>query len=105
MRFSMWSVHRRLCDCGHANQAPKQNSSESCAAWLTGLVWSDHSGPRGSPRCRNHPKTGGPMRIALFSTCIVDAMYPRVALATVRILERLGHEVVFPPGQGCCSQM
>ncbi|NUL48169.1 (Fe-S)-binding protein [Cellulosimicrobium funkei] len=45
------------------------------------------------------------MRIALFATCIVDAMYPRVALATVRILERLGHEVVFPPGQGCCSQM
>lgn len=45
------------------------------------------------------------MKIALFSTCIVDAMYPRVALATVRILERLGHEVVFPTGQGCCSQM
>ncbi|MFD5868993.1 (Fe-S)-binding protein [Corynebacterium sp. NPDC060344] len=45
------------------------------------------------------------MRIALFSTCIVDAMYPKVALATVRILERLGHEVVFPAGQGCCSQM
>lgn len=45
------------------------------------------------------------MRIALFSTCIVDAMYPKVALATVRVLERLGHEVVFPPGQGCCSQM
>lgn len=45
------------------------------------------------------------MKIALFSTCIVDAMYPKVALATVRILERLGHRVVFPPGQGCCSQM
>ena len=45
------------------------------------------------------------MRIALFATCIVDAMYPKVALATVRVLERLGHEVVFPPGQGCCSQM
>lgn len=45
------------------------------------------------------------MRIALFATCIVDAMYPKVALATVRILERLGHEVVFPQGQGCCSQM
>ena len=44
------------------------------------------------------------MRIALFATCIVDAMYPKVALATVRILERLGHEVVFPQGQGCCSQ-
>ncbi|MCP3425485.1 (Fe-S)-binding protein [Rothia sp. AR01] len=45
------------------------------------------------------------MRIALFSTCIVDAMYPRVARATVEILERLGHEVIFPPGQTCCSQM
>ncbi|WP_018297866.1 (Fe-S)-binding protein [Corynebacterium lubricantis] len=45
------------------------------------------------------------MKIALFSTCIVDAMYPKVALATVRILERLGHQVVFPSGQGCCSQM
>lgn len=45
------------------------------------------------------------MRVALFSTCIVDAMYPRVARATVKILERLGHEVVFPQGQTCCSQM
>ena len=45
------------------------------------------------------------MKIALFATCIVDAMYPRVAKATVDILERLGHEVVFPPGQACCSQM
>ena len=45
------------------------------------------------------------MKIALFATCIVDAMYPRVARATVQILERLGHEVVFPSGQACCGQM
>lgn len=45
------------------------------------------------------------MRIALFATCIVDAMYPSVAQATVEILERLGHEVVFPSGQACCGQM
>ncbi len=45
------------------------------------------------------------MRIALFSTCIVDGIYPRVAKATVDILERLGHEVVYPSGQTCCSQM
>jgi L-lactate dehydrogenase complex protein LldE len=45
------------------------------------------------------------MKIALFATCIVDAMYPRVAQATVQILERLGHEVVFPSGQACCGQM
>lgn len=45
------------------------------------------------------------MKIALFATCIVDAMYPRTARATVAILERLGHEVVFPSGQACCGQM
>lgn len=36
------------------------------------------------------------MRIALFATCIVDAMYPEVARDTVTVLERLGHEVVSP---------
>jgi len=45
------------------------------------------------------------MRIALFSTCIVDAMYPSTARATVEILERLGHTVIFPKGQACCGQM
>ena len=38
------------------------------------------------------------MRIALFATCIVDAMYPKVALATVRILERLGEKVQLAAG-------
>lgn len=45
------------------------------------------------------------MKIALFATCMVDAMFPRVAVATTRILERLGHEVIFPENQGCCGQM
>ncbi|RAV34640.1 (Fe-S)-binding protein [Corynebacterium heidelbergense] len=45
------------------------------------------------------------MKVALFATCIVDAMYPEVAQDTVRILERLGHTVVFPEGQACCGQM
>lgn len=45
------------------------------------------------------------MKIALFSTCIVDAMFPQAAMATTHILERLGHTVVFPRGQACCGQM
>ena len=45
------------------------------------------------------------MRIALFATCLADAMFPRAAQATVVLLERLGHEVVFPAGQTCCGQM
>ncbi|PRY19439.1 (Fe-S)-binding protein [Pseudosporangium ferrugineum] len=45
------------------------------------------------------------MRIALFVTCLADTLFPAAAKATVRLLERLGHEVVFPPGQTCCGQM
>ncbi len=45
------------------------------------------------------------MRVALFATCVVDTMLPQVAMATARVLERLGHEVVVPPGQSCCGQM
>jgi L-lactate dehydrogenase complex protein LldE len=32
-------------------------------------------------------------------------MFPQVGQATVRLLERLGHEVVFPREQTCCGQM
>ncbi|HEY5821616.1 MAG TPA: (Fe-S)-binding protein [Propionibacteriaceae bacterium] len=45
------------------------------------------------------------MKIALFITCLADAMYPDVGRATVTVLERLGHEVDFPPAQTCCGQM
>ena len=45
------------------------------------------------------------MRIALMATCLADALVPSVARATVTVLERLGHEVVFPDGQTCCGQM
>ena len=45
------------------------------------------------------------MRIALFVTCLADTMFPAAAKATVQLLERLGHEVVFPAGQTCCGQM
>ncbi len=45
------------------------------------------------------------MRIALFVTCLADAVFPQVGQATVRLLERLGHQVVFPTGQTCCGQM
>ena len=45
------------------------------------------------------------MRIALFVTCLADTLFPDVGRATVTVLERLGHEVVFPPDQTCCGQM
>ena len=44
------------------------------------------------------------MRVALFVTCLVDAMFPEAGKATVGLLERLGHQVSFPAGQTCCGQ-
>lgn len=45
------------------------------------------------------------MRVALFVTCLADTFFPDTARATVRLLERLGCEVVFPEQQTCCGQM
>jgi len=45
------------------------------------------------------------MRIALFATCVGDTLFPRAGIATVALLERLGHEVSFPEAQTCCGQM
>src|SRR6476619_5387650 len=45
------------------------------------------------------------MKIALFVTCLGDVLFPDVGRATVTVLERLGHEVVFPSAQTCCGQM
>ncbi|CAM3902792.1 (Fe-S)-binding protein [Nocardiopsis rhodophaea] len=45
------------------------------------------------------------MRIALFVTCLNDTLFPDTGRAVVRLLERLGHEVVFPESQTCCGQM
>jgi L-lactate dehydrogenase complex protein LldE len=45
------------------------------------------------------------LRVALFITCLADTLFPDVGRATVAVLERLGHEVVFPEEQTCCGQM
>ena len=45
------------------------------------------------------------MRIALFITCVGDTISPEAGKGVVHVLERLGHEVVFPAGQTCCGQL
>ncbi len=54
---------------------------------------------------RSPTRGDGRLRVALFITCIGDAVAPEVGRATVAVLERLGHEVVFPAQQTCCGQM
>ena len=55
------------------------------------------------------PSCGGikfsAMRLALFPACFNDALFPRTAVATVRLLEKLGHQVAVPRGQTCCGQV
>lgn len=45
------------------------------------------------------------MRISLFITCYNDLLFPSTGIAVVKLLERLGHEVIFRPQQTCCGQM
>ncbi len=42
--------------------------------------------------------------VQLFVTCLVDALYPQVGMATVDVLESQGCQVQFPEGQTCCGQ-
>jgi L-lactate dehydrogenase complex protein LldE len=44
------------------------------------------------------------VRVSLLVTCLGDALFPEVGLATVRLLRRLGHQVEFPKAQTCCGQ-
>src|SRR3974390_54028 len=45
------------------------------------------------------------MRVELFATCLIDALFPDAGRATVQVLERLGQTVEFPLEQTCCGQM
>jgi L-lactate dehydrogenase complex protein LldE len=45
------------------------------------------------------------VRVALFVTCVADTLFPETGRSVVRVLERLGHEVLFPAEQTCCGQM
>ncbi len=42
--------------------------------------------------------------VQLFVTCIIDTIYPELGEAVVRVLQKAGVNVSFPPGQTCCGQ-
>jgi L-lactate dehydrogenase complex protein LldE len=43
-------------------------------------------------------------KVGLFIPCYVDQFFPRVGLATLRVLRGLGLEVEYPRDQTCCGQ-
>jgi L-lactate dehydrogenase complex protein LldE len=44
------------------------------------------------------------MKIGLFVPCYIDQFYPKVAIATLQLLEKHGCEVGYPLHQTCCGQ-
>ncbi len=48
--------------------------------------------------------SGKPDAVQIFSTCLVETLRPKVGLAVVHILEKLGLTVEYPEGQTCCGQ-
>ena len=42
--------------------------------------------------------------VQLFTTCIVDTLYPEIGKAVVQVLRRAGVRVELPEGQTCCGQ-
>jgi L-lactate dehydrogenase complex protein LldE len=61
------------------------------AAWFSFMLTTERS-----------PLTG--KRVQLMATCLCDAFFDDVAVATVEVLEHLGCEVIFPEQQTCCGQ-
>ncbi len=43
-------------------------------------------------------------QVALFVTCLVDLMRPRIGFAAIRAFEAAGCDVIVPQGQTCCGQ-
>ncbi len=48
---------------------------------------------------------GSLLNIALFVACYNDTLFPETGIAVTRVVERLGHRVIFPLEQTCCGQM
>jgi L-lactate dehydrogenase complex protein LldE len=44
------------------------------------------------------------MKVGLFIPCYVNQLYPKVGIATLELLEKLGVDVYYPSGQTCCGQ-
>ncbi len=54
---------------------------------------------------RYAPAGAAKARIALFTGCVMDAMFPATHDATARLLARAGAEVTVIPGQTCCGAL
>jgi glycolate oxidase iron-sulfur subunit len=64
--------------------------------------------PRAEPAARPgvHPAAAQRrLRVGLLAGCVQSVLMPQINAATVRLLNRLGADVVIPPGLGCCGAL
>ena len=52
-----------------------------------------------------HPAGTARARVAFFTTCVMDVMFPRVTREAIRMLVLAGARVDVPPDQGCCGAL
>ncbi|MGI4805967.1 MAG: (Fe-S)-binding protein [Janthinobacterium lividum] len=44
------------------------------------------------------------MKVELFIPCFIDQLFPDTAFSTIKLLEKVGCEVIYNPNQTCCGQ-
>ncbi|MDE0005047.1 MAG: heterodisulfide reductase-related iron-sulfur binding cluster, partial [Rhodospirillaceae bacterium] len=61
--------------------------------------------PARPPASTYRPRGAPALRVALLRGCVQDVLDPDINAATIRLLTRLGCEVVVAPGSGCCGAL
>ena len=59
----------------------------------------------GTPLPPPSPKAGPKRRVALLTGCAQSVLAPSINAATIRLLNRIGVDVVLPRGEGCCGAL
>ncbi|RVT98711.1 glycolate oxidase iron-sulfur subunit [Rhodovarius crocodyli] len=62
--------------------------------------------PAPQPVTGTHPAEGARRgRVAMLAGCAQQVLDPEINAATIRLLTRMGYEVVVPPAAGCCGAL
>lgn len=81
----------------------------SCARLVSPLLNNRHFSPLASvPFHRELPsdglrKDGKNLKVAIFTGCLIDKIFPNVARSVIKVLDHHGVGMVIPAGQGCCG--
>jgi glycolate oxidase iron-sulfur subunit len=51
----------------------------------------------------DRPAGASGRRVAIFTGCLIDKMFPGIAHSTVKVLDHLGVGIFLPENQGCCG--